>query len=174
MDKATEKLIKKIAPGALAAIQATNVTLIARADELRSELRERYPDYESLLAAAAGHISAIRDRELLIRSTINFPDLSLEDKLSFIEALHPDAATVLKNTIKTKTAANGSSGGKKRSAKYQELRAEIITAYLASPEAQAQKTIKGAVRILTRNNPQFEPSERMVHDLISAERKIAK
>lgn len=173
MDKATEKLIKKIAPGALAAIKATNVALIARADELRSVLRERYPDYESLLAAAAGHISAIRDRELLIRSTINFPDLSLEDKLSFIEALHPDAATNLKNTLKTKTAANGSSGGKKRSAKYQALRSEIITAYLADPQAQAAKQIEHAKNIIIKHNPELADrmGHRTIRDAISDYRK---
>ena len=173
MDKSTEKLIKKIAPGALVALQETCDALIARADELRSELRERYPDYESLLAAAAGHISASRDRDLMIRSVINFPDLSLEDKLTFIEALHPDTATVLKNTLKTKTAANGSSGGKKRSAKYQALRSEIITAYLADPQAQAAKQTEHAKNIFIKHNPELADrlGHRTIRDAISDYRK---
>lgn len=175
MDKSTEKLIKKIAPGALAAFQETSSALIARADELRSELRERYPDYESLLAAAAGHISASRDRELMIRSTINFPGLSLEDKLTFIEALHPDSAAVLKNTLKTKTAAAGAKGGQKRSARYQAIESEVIAAYLEDDAAQAAKTIDSATYKLRINRPDLceKVGDRTMRNLISKLRKNA-
>lgn len=48
MDKATEKLIKKIAPDTLPIIKETRAAIDARAIEYRDRLRERYPDYESL------------------------------------------------------------------------------------------------------------------------------
>lgn len=173
MDKSTEKLIKKIAPDTLPIIKETRAAIDARAIEYRDRLRERYPDYESLLAAAATYISLSRDLELMIRATINSPDLSIEDKLAFINAIHPDKATDLKNTLKTKAAANGSSGGKKRSAKHQALRSEIINAYLIDPKAQAAKQIEHAKNILIKHNPELADrmGHRTIRDAISDYRK---
>lgn len=136
-------------------------------------ISEKCPDYDSVLRAAAVFLVASVGKEKLVATTIEQSTLPINDRLDFIEALHPDAATVLKNTLKTKTAANGSSGGKKRSAKYQALRSEIITAYLADPQAQAAKQIEHAKNILIKHNPELADrmGHRTIRDAISDYRK---
>lgn len=147
-------------------------------DDVCEALEADFPIYETLLVEAAKmHIDQLelKHKWTMLHWMLQWEGLPIDDLKAFFEQanLGTEPLEVLELSARRIAQSKGAKGGKGRKARYQAIDEQIISAYRASPEAQAQKTIKGAVRILTRNNPQFEPSERKVHDLISAERKIA-
>jgi hypothetical protein len=147
-------------------------------DDVCEALEADFPIYETLLVEAAKmHIDQLelKHKWMMLHWMLQWEGLPIDDLKAFFEQanLGTEPLEVLELSARRIAQSKGAKGGKGRKARYQAIDEQIISAYRASPEAQSQKTIKGAVRILTRNNPQFEPSERKVHDLISAERKIA-
>lgn len=150
-------------------------------DELRDMievLEADFPIYETLLVAAAEtriDLLRLEHKWTMLHWMLQWEGLPIGDLKAFFERanLGNEPLEVLELSTRRIAQSKGSKGGKSRKARYQAIDEQIIAAYRASSEAQAQKTIKGAVRILTRQHPQFEHSERKVHDLISAERKIA-
>ena len=154
--------------------ECLNETL-AYLEAAKTHLRAHYPDYESLLNVAAAIIVSATGKEKLVQTIIERSNLPINERLDFIEALHPDSAAVLKNTLKTKTADAGAKGGQKRSARYQVIETEVIAAYLADDAAQAAKTIDSATHKLMTNRPDLceKVNFRKVRDLISKLRKNA-
>ena len=147
-------------------------------DDVCEALEADFPIYETLLIEAAKmHIDQLelQHKWSMLHWMLQWEGLPIDELKAFFERanLGNEPLEVLELSTRRIAQSKGSKGGKSRKARYQAIDEQIIAAYRSSQEAQAQKTIKGAVRILTRNNPQFEPSERKVHDLISAERKIA-
>lgn len=152
-------------------------------DELRDVievLEADFPTYEALLEVAAKmHIDQLEQNHKwgLLNWMLHWEGPSIEELKAFFERanLGNEPLEVLSLVPRRVAQSKGSKGGTRRAAKYQTQDAAFIAAYRADPEAQAQKKIKGAVRVLIKKNPALEDigNDRKLIDLISAERKNA-
>ena len=148
-------------------------------DELRDVievLEADFPTYETLLVEAAKmHIDQLelKHKWTMLHWMLQWEGLPIDELKAFFERanLGNEPLEVVSLTSRRVAQSKGSKGGSTRSAKYQASDSAILAAYLADPQAQAEKTVKGAMHVLSKNHPGLNVGTRKHHDLIAAERR---